>query len=338
MSLQKEKIKEIELQKAIQLYLSDPSKIFVLDNGKKIQVLSPGRLNTSEGPDFLEVAILIDSKVIIGDAEFHFAASKWNEHNHNDDSRYKSVILHIVFEKDIDLPNPFYTLILPEKKINSIYSDKIKNLKNKKEIDYFSLEELQNYSLIRLIRHITEAKKLVNKMELNQALFEFTKDFLDRFYSKKRRPYYKEEQYNSILEAITKSAAYKFIFDIKNNVEFSIPDSFIQLMKTKIADEGNALRREILLNVILPLAITQANEEARLMLFSWYWSTPSLSTYGVLSRKFPKLPQNFLWQQQGMLEFMREIEGKSSIISDALQEYGIGNLLSFIQWGNLSNN
>jgi len=336
MSLKKEKIKEIELQKAIQHYLSDPSKIYELDDGKEIQVLSPGRINIGEGPDFLEIAILIDGNVIIGDAEFHFAASNWTKHNHDKDDRYKSVILHLVFNKDIDLVNPFYTLILPENKINAIYSEKIQN--HKKETDYFSLEELQNYSLIRLIRHITEAKKLVNKMQLNEAISLYTKDFLERYYSKKRRPHYKQDQYNAILDAIPKSIASQFIFDIKENKEFSIPDNFIQLTKTKIANEGAALRREILLNVILPLAITQANEEARLMLFSWYWSTPALNNYGILSRKFPKLPQNFLWQQQGMLEFIREIEGKSSIISDALHEYGIGNLLSFIQWGNLNNN
>jgi hypothetical protein len=104
-------------------------------------------------------------------------------------------------------------------------------------------------------------------------------------------------------------------------------------MRERIAEEGAGLRREIILNVILPAALTQADEEARINLFVWYWSVQSLNKYGVLTRKFPELPQNYLWQQQGMLEYMREIETGSATISDALAFYGIGKLLSFFQWG-----
>jgi hypothetical protein len=328
------KISEKELQKAVQFYLSDPSKIIELDDGIKIQVLSPGRINLNEGPDFLEIALLVNSKIIIGDAEFHFASSNWVEHSHNDDERYNSVILHIVFKNDVKLDRKFFTLVLKEEKIIDIYKEKFVN--PKKNVDIFSLEELQNYSLVRLLRHTTEAQKVINEKGLEQAIIDLTQDFLNRYYAKKRRPFYNKEQSEAIMRNISGSLMSHYLKLLSLNEIESIADNLVQLLKTKIAQEGLALRREIILNVFLPLALTQTNEETRVQLFIWYWSTPSLNKYGVLSREFPNLPQNFLWQQQGMLEYIKELQTKaSSVISDALNQYGVTDVLEFLHRGNI---
>jgi hypothetical protein len=331
MNIFQEKIGEIRLQKAVQKYLSDPSVIFHPESKTKVQVLSPGRINPHEGPDFLDFAMLMNGKIIVGDAEFHHRSSLWKEHKHSNDPNYKSVIMHIVLDHDMDLGLPFETLVVPEKEIITIYKEQIDAQKHKPDI--FSLEELQNFSLIRLLRHTTEMQKFINEFGLESAIGRFTEDFLKRYLSKRRRPAYNLDKLALLPELILRSEASNFVKSIAENRVLSIPDKIVSLMRERIAEEGAGLRREIILNVILPAALTQADEEARINLFVWYWSVQSLNKYGVLTRKFPELPQNYLWQQQGMLEYMREIETGSATISDALAFYGIGKLLSFFQWG-----
>lgn len=326
-----EKVSEIRIQKAVQQFLSDPSKVYKVESGQKMQVLSPGRINPHEGPDFLDIAILLNGKIIVGDAEFHFCSKQWKEHNHSSDPAYKSVILHIVFADDLHLGLPFETIIVPEKEIMRIYHEQIDSLHHKPDI--FSLEELQNFSLIRLLRHTTEAQRLINRYGLEEAVIEMTANFVKRYLAKRRRPSYNSEKLENFPMKVVSSEAFSFIKAISERDRFSIPDKLINLIREKIENEGAGLRREIILNVILPAALTQSDEDSRINLFVWYWSAQSFNKYGVLTRKFPDLPQNFLWQQQGMLEYMRDIESNSSTISDAIQLYGVGNLLSFFQWG-----
>ena len=102
-----------------------------------------------------------------------------------------------------------------------------------------------------------------------------------------------------------------------------------ELIRKKNLDEGAHLRRELLLNCVLPLALCIANEESRIGLFLWFWSTPALHQYGMLTRKFKDLPQNFLWQQQGMLEYIKDHGRRVNVVSESLKEYGFAEILSF---------
>ncbi len=61
-------------------------------------MLSVGRHNHSDGPDFLDARITIDGKLSIGDIEIHFRASDWYAHKHQLDERYNNCILHVVFQ------------------------------------------------------------------------------------------------------------------------------------------------------------------------------------------------------------------------------------------------
>ncbi|OGU60108.1 MAG: hypothetical protein A2X64_01075 [Ignavibacteria bacterium GWF2_33_9] len=331
MDIFQEKISELRLQKAVQQFLSDPSQVYTLESGLNVQILSPGRINPYKGPDFLDIAILLNGKIIVGDAEFHHCSSLWRDHQHSLDENFNTVILHIVLDHDCDLGLPFHTLVVPEKEMVQIYHTQIK--KHKSKPDLFSLEELQNYSLIRLLRHTTEAQKLVNGAGLDFAIKSLTDDFLQRYMAKKRRPSYTQEKIADYPDYIISSKLTDFVRDIAINKRFSIPDKLITLVKEKDNKIGIGLRREIMLNVIVPCALTQADEHSRINIFSWYWSSFAMNKYGILTRKFPELPQNFLWQQQGMLEYMREIESGSNTISEALAYYGIGKLLTFFQWG-----
>ena len=78
-----------------------PQAMLTVD-GRKIQVIDPGRLNTDAGPDFFNAKVKIDGEMWVGNIEIHVRASDWFRHHHDTDSAYDNVILHVV-EKD-DMP------------------------------------------------------------------------------------------------------------------------------------------------------------------------------------------------------------------------------------------
>lgn len=325
-------IDEKTLQKSVHNYLSNPQKIFKTVSGKRLQILSPGNINIFEGPDFKDSAFLIDGTLRVGDSEFHRKSSDWNNHNHQNDKNYKNVVLHVVFTEDKKIINEeFETLILGEEIIIENIANLISNDTNSEIV---TLEELQHYSLLRLLRKTSEAQRILNANNLQKALYLLTDDFLKRYISRRKRPAYNEERLNKILNGIYKSIAMEFLEKLEKKVQVSIPDFMIKLLKTKIFDEGPHLRREILLNAVLPLSLCLANESARIDLFLWYWSTPSLNQYGILNRKFSGLPQNYIWQQQGMLEFMKQYGKKQNIVAESIRNYGFAEVLSFYKLGN----
>lgn len=66
--------------------------------GKSIQVLNPGCLNTTDGPDFLDAQIQVGSTVWYGSVELHLNSSSWFLHEHHKDPGFNNVILHVVLD------------------------------------------------------------------------------------------------------------------------------------------------------------------------------------------------------------------------------------------------
>lgn len=323
-------IPELKLQKAVHRVVSNPSVIWQTVSGNRLQFLSPGRINSFEGPDFIDSALLIDGIIIVGDIEFHKKSSLWKFHRHDVDERYDKVILHIVLEDDYNEAKSFGKVIIGR---DSIAAELDALEENDAESSLSSLEDLQDYALIRLLRRSVEAKQLLNKCSVREALSELAYSYIKRYNSMRKRPVYNTERLESLLLKITESALYGFLLRLESNEDVSIPDIMQTLVKTKIADEGTHLRREIILNCVLPAALCLANDNSRISLFLWYWSTPALFSYGGLTRRFPFLPQNFLWQQQGMLEYIKEQGRKPGLVSDSIRDYGFAEILSFYKLG-----
>lgn len=75
--------------------LFDTERLVTTD-GRAVRISSPGNLSRKSGPDFREARIGIGGVMFTGDVEFHRTAGDWLHHDHHNDPRYNSVILHVV--------------------------------------------------------------------------------------------------------------------------------------------------------------------------------------------------------------------------------------------------
>lgn len=71
--------------------------------GEKIEIIHPGDHNRDSGPDFFNAKIKIGDTIWVGNAEIHVKASDWNRHNHDQNSAFDNVILHITYNNDIQI-------------------------------------------------------------------------------------------------------------------------------------------------------------------------------------------------------------------------------------------
>ena len=72
-------------------------------NGECIKVIHPGTQNELEGPDFFNAKIEIGEQLWAGNVEMHLKSSDWYFHQHETDPNYDNVILHVVWEHDIEI-------------------------------------------------------------------------------------------------------------------------------------------------------------------------------------------------------------------------------------------
>ncbi len=71
--------------------------------GQVVEVVSTGEHNLNSGPDFFNAQIKIDNQLWAGNVEIHLRSSDWFVHNHETDSAYDNVILHVVWEHDTEI-------------------------------------------------------------------------------------------------------------------------------------------------------------------------------------------------------------------------------------------
>lgn len=68
-----------------------------------LTIVTVGQHNVNSGPDFFNARIAIDGQQWAGNVEIHIKASDWYAHQHEKDAAYDSVILHVVWECDVDI-------------------------------------------------------------------------------------------------------------------------------------------------------------------------------------------------------------------------------------------
>ncbi|KQR71107.1 DUF2851 family protein [Pedobacter sp. Leaf176] len=72
-------------------------------DGESLKIIHQGFLNKNAGPDFNNSKIQIGDTVWAGNLEIHIKSSDWLRHNHQSDSSYENVILHVVYENDVKI-------------------------------------------------------------------------------------------------------------------------------------------------------------------------------------------------------------------------------------------
>jgi hypothetical protein len=80
-------------------------------SGESIIIKRTGTLNAHAGPDFSMALLTIDGIEWCGDIEIHTRASDWNRHQHSTDTAYESVILHVVYDADVEITRVDGTLL-----------------------------------------------------------------------------------------------------------------------------------------------------------------------------------------------------------------------------------
>jgi hypothetical protein len=68
-----------------------------------LEIIQVGQHNDNSGPDFFNAQLKIGSQLWAGNVEIHVKSSDWFVHNHELDSAYDNVILHVVYEHDTDI-------------------------------------------------------------------------------------------------------------------------------------------------------------------------------------------------------------------------------------------
>jgi len=129
--------------------------------GNNVQIISVGTHNYNSGPDFLNAKIRINEQLWVGNVEIHILSSDWYAHNHQKDTNYDAVILHVVWENDAAVfrnsNEPIETLVLK---------------------DYISENTLTNYKSL-----FNSKQKWINCENNIQFVNEFTKkNWLERLY------------------------------------------------------------------------------------------------------------------------------------------------------------
>ncbi len=80
----------------------DPSVIQTV-NEESVEILNVGMHNQYSGPDFFNARLRVADQQWAGNVEIHLKSSDWYAHHHEVDPAYDNVILHLVWEHDIDV-------------------------------------------------------------------------------------------------------------------------------------------------------------------------------------------------------------------------------------------
>ena len=113
-----------------------PTHLLKLVDGRSILIHKVGIHNAQlGGPDFFMGSVTIDSIRLYGSVEIHVKASDWYKHNHDSDENYNNVILHVVYENDIDV-------VLNNEKIPTI---ELKNYIDQLHFNQYMNDRMQKY-------------------------------------------------------------------------------------------------------------------------------------------------------------------------------------------------
>lgn len=97
------KFNEDLLQLIWQHKLIQPAPL-ITTSGQEIFILKTGDFNKDAGPDFFNARIRVNDIELVGSVEIHIKTSDWIKHGHQYNKGYNTIILHVVYEHDANIP------------------------------------------------------------------------------------------------------------------------------------------------------------------------------------------------------------------------------------------
>ena len=311
---------ELVLQKAIKKFVISKKPTFISQNNKLVNILSIGKHNCFEGPDFLNSCLTVDGKLTVGDIEFHKKSSSWIYHKHSANKNYSNVVLHLVFDDDKKYFNEnFETVIITRTALCEFISEE----KIPKKFDYTAYEDFQKYAVFRLQRRAENILNYLRNNSISKTFIILATSFLEKYLSFRKRPSKNNIDILQIINYFLQTSILQKISRI-NSFDFNFPDFLNVNFISHSLKINKHLKQEIITNVFFPIMFCVANSEKKQELLLWYLSAKTKTKYGILNREFPLINQEYIWLQQGMLEFLKEFNHRYfSENSELLINYGL---------------
>lgn len=310
----KAKPNEFVWQKALKRFFCENNgrKTYKTQCGKNITILSIGEHNLFGGPDFKNGCFLLENDLVVGDIEFHQKSSSWLIHKHSQNKEYENVKLHIVFENDKKFDANFETLVFEKNELLKYIKPKLKSV----HYDYLSYLDFQRYAIKRLQRKSDEIKFLLQTISASETLRTSCAAYLQKYFSSRRRPIYeidvnfdKSQRIKELIQKILEIFQI-FLFcdsnDLRKSNIYERLDCFLNLKDLTDLKISKHLKLELIVNSILPWLLCFSDKNLQEEIAIWYLSAKTSVNYGILRRKYPLIKQEYIWQQQGMLEHYKQ--------------------------------
>jgi hypothetical protein len=153
----------------------------ISQSDESVEIVQQGSHNLDSGPDFFNAQIRIGNQLWVGNVEIHLKSSDWYAHRHEIDPAYDNVILHVVWQHDVDVYRKDNTVIptleLKHRIDNSTLSSYNKLFSGKKNWipceDLFA--EVDDFILQNWLERLY-FERLENKSDLIFQLLEHSKN------------------------------------------------------------------------------------------------------------------------------------------------------------------
>ncbi|HET6990128.1 MAG TPA: DUF2851 family protein, partial [Bacteroidia bacterium] len=163
-------------------------------DGKQIEIIHPGEHNFHSGPDFFNAQLKIGKLLWTGNVEIHIRTSDWLKHKHQNDDAYDNVILHVVYNNDVELKtntgDRMPTLVMRERIEMKLYENYQQLLKSKTKIACANrVKEIPPIIMTSWLSGIL-AERLERKvLELKRELLQNGNDWEETFYRQLARQF-----------------------------------------------------------------------------------------------------------------------------------------------------
>jgi hypothetical protein len=181
----------------------------------------------------------------------------------------------------------------------------MRSLKQRDQLDpVVHVDELQRAAFLRLSRNVARGRAAIGRVGEVEAIRVLTAEWFERLAIKRHHPLL-DDMARIVREQLPTSPLGLFARGLQSVEADELLRSLHHAEQYRIAHEGRSIRREIVINVIIPISLARASAQQGVILLQWYWMTRAQRSYAGLDRRYPGMRQDYIWQQQGMLELQR---------------------------------